>query len=235
MGRVEVARSRMAEALAGAEGHGEAEQRIVPPLMAAMETRMFTVKEREALSRKVIELSEKFEIPHTAAQGRIDLGRARAELGHPAEGVALIRQGIAEKEQTMSLLAHTHNYTVLAETQALVGEIDDALVTAEKAVELNPQERVDHPDAYRVRGELRLRKGLTELAEQDFRKAIALSQEMSAKMLELSATTSLARLLRDTNRREEARTMLSDIYNWFTEGFDTADLKDAKALLEELS
>jgi tetratricopeptide (TPR) repeat protein len=235
MGRVEVARTRMAEALAAADGHADAEQRIVPPLMAAMETGMFTVKERAALARKVIEMSEKFEILHMAGQGRIDLGRARAELGHPAEGVALIRQGIAEKEQTMSRLAHTHNYAVLAETQALAGEIDDALVTAEKAVELNPQERVDHPEAYRVRGEIRLRKGLTELAEQDFRKAIALSQEMSAKMLELGAMTSLARLLRDTERRDEARAMLAEIYNWFMDGFDTADLKDARALLEELS
>jgi predicted ATPase len=58
---------------------------------------------------------------------------------------------------------------------------------------------------------------------------------MSAKAWELRTTMSLARLLCDTGRRDEARTMLADIYNWFTEGFDTADLKDAKALLEELS
>jgi predicted ATPase len=58
---------------------------------------------------------------------------------------------------------------------------------------------------------------------------------MSAKTWELPATTSLARLLRDTGRRAEARTMLTEIYNWFTEGFDTADLKEAKALLEELA
>ena len=57
---------------------------------------------------------------------------------------------------------------------------------------------------------------------------------MNAKTLELRATTSLGRLLRDTNRRDEARVMLAEVYNWFTEGFDTADLKDAKALLEEL-
>ena len=57
---------------------------------------------------------------------------------------------------------------------------------------------------------------------------------MSAKAWELRATTSLARLLRDNNRHDEARAMLAEIYNWFTEGFDTADLKDAKALLEEL-
>jgi predicted ATPase len=58
---------------------------------------------------------------------------------------------------------------------------------------------------------------------------------MSAKAWELRATTSLARLMRDTNRRDEARNMLGEVYNWFTEGFDTADLKDAKALLDELS
>ena len=69
----------------------------------------------------------------------------------------------------------------------------------------------------------------------DFREAIRSRSTMGAKAWELRATMSLARLLRDTGRRDEARTMLADIYNWFTEGFDTADLKDAKALLDELS
>ena len=64
---------------------------------------------------------------------------------------------------------------------------------------------------------------------------IAIARNMNAKAWELRATTSLARLLRDTNRRDEARTMVAESYNWFTEGFDTADLRDAKALLEELS
>jgi predicted ATPase len=72
-------------------------------------------------------------------------------------------------------------------------------------------------------------------AEVCFRKAIEIAREQSAKWWELRATVNLARLLRDTNRRVEARAMLTDIYNWFTEGFDTADLKDAKRLLDELS
>jgi len=71
-------------------------------------------------------------------------------------------------------------------------------------------------------------------AEEYFRKAIEVARNQEAKSWELRATTSLAGLLRDTNRRDEAHAMLNDIYNWFTEGFDTADLKDAKALLEEL-
>jgi len=71
-------------------------------------------------------------------------------------------------------------------------------------------------------------------AESDFRSSIALAQSMCGKAWELRATMSLARLLDKQGRRDEARTMLTDIYNWFTEGFDTADLKDAKALLDEL-
>jgi predicted ATPase len=72
-------------------------------------------------------------------------------------------------------------------------------------------------------------------AEQCFRKAIEIARRQSAKSWELRATTSLARLLRDTNRRDQARMILAEIYNWFTEGFDTADLKDAKLLLDDLS
>ncbi len=73
------------------------------------------------------------------------------------------------------------------------------------------------------------------MAEADFRASIALAQRMGAKAWELRTTTSLARLLDSEGSRGEARTMLAEIYSWFTEGFDTADLKDAKALLDELA
>ncbi|MGH7985906.1 MAG: hypothetical protein ACREQX_06415 [Candidatus Binataceae bacterium] len=66
------------------------------------------------------------------------------------------------------------------------------------------------------------------------RRALGFAIELGAKWQQLSATPGLARLLRETNRRDEARATLSDIYDWFTEGFDTTDLKDAKALLDEL-
>ena len=72
-------------------------------------------------------------------------------------------------------------------------------------------------------------------AEACFRKAIEIARVQSAKWWELAATTRLARLMAKQGKRDEARSMLADIYNWFTEGFDTADLKDAKALLKELS
>jgi len=97
--------------------------------------------------------------------------------------------------------------------------------------------RLNEAEVYRLNGEAILMhdSSATAEAERCFRKAIEIARGQSAKWWELRATTSLARLLRDANRRDEARSILSDVYNWFTEGFDTADLKDAKALLEELN
>jgi tetratricopeptide (TPR) repeat protein len=123
----------------------------------------------------------------------------------------------------------------LAEAQAREGAIADALETVEQALQANPDQAVSRCDALRLRGDLRLKQGQIELAEADFREAISFAQEIGAKAYEMRGTTSLARLLRDTSRRAEARTMLAEIYGWFTEGFDTADLKEAKALLDQLS
>jgi predicted ATPase len=93
------------------------------------------------------------------------------------------------------------------------------------------------PEIHRLKGEatLMLDASATAEAEGCFRRSIEIARGQFAKWWELRATVSLARLLRDTGRRNEARAMLAEIYNWFTEGFDTADLKDAKALLDELS
>jgi predicted ATPase len=129
----------------------------------------------------------------------------------------------------------TYFTAYMAEAQIRTGAIVGALETIEQALQANPDELACRPEILRIRGELRLKQGQPELAEADFREAIALAQNMQAKAWELRATMSLARLLGTQGRRDEARTMLADIYNWFTEGFDTADLKDAKALLDELS
>ena len=124
--------------------------------------------------------------------------------------------------------------TGLAEAQALGGALAQSLRTIEEALTVNPQERYWRPETLRVRGDIRRQQGEEELAEADFREAIALAREMSAKAYELRAVTSLARLWRDQGRRAEARDLLAPVYGWFTEGFDTPDLKEAKALLESL-
>jgi predicted ATPase len=129
---------------------------------------------------------------------------------------------------------------MLAEVYIHVGRAEEAAVIVDE--QLGRTERSGVPlqgaaELYRLKGEAILGRDRSAIAEAEkcFRKAIEIAKGQSAKWWELRATVSLTRLLRDTNRRDEARAMLADIYNWFTEGFDTADLKDAKALLEELS
>jgi hypothetical protein len=123
----------------------------------------------------------------------------------------------------------------LAAAQECNGATADALETVEQALRVNPDELAYRPESFRLLGELRLKLGQLEQAEASFRKAIALASSMGSKACELRATMSLARLLASQGRRDEARVMLAEIYNWFTEGFDTADLKEAKTLLAELN
>ena len=126
-----------------------------------------------------------------------------------------------------------------AEATARTGKVEDALTSLSEALAHVEQtgEQVDYAEMLRLRGELLLMRdrSATAEAENSFRAALEVARAQEAKWWELPASVSLARLLRDTNRRDEARAMLAEIYNWFTEGFDTADLRDAKALLEELS
>jgi predicted ATPase len=107
--------------------------------------------------------------------------------------------------------------------------VDDALQLIERT-----RERWFAAELNRHKGQLLLRKGRREAAEQLYRKALSIAQEQEAKLWELRAAVSLARLGREQGRRAEARDILAPVYGWFTEGFDTPDLKEAKALLDEL-
>jgi predicted ATPase len=115
---------------------------------------------------------------------------------------------------------------------------DDALSAVSEALAVADQqeERYYEPDIHRIRGEVLPRQDGSNVEETEncFRRAIAIARKQCGKSLELRATMSLARLLAKQDHRNEARTMLAGIYNWFTEGFDTADLKDAKSLLAQL-
>jgi predicted ATPase len=128
--------------------------------------------------------------------------------------------------------------TLMAAALGRMGEFDEGLRYVDEALRFMERSGQRHyeVEVHRVKGELLLARDESNAAqsEQSFRTAIEIARTQHAKSWELRAATSLARLLRDTNRREEARAMLAEIYDWFTEGFDTADLKDAKALLDEL-
>jgi tetratricopeptide (TPR) repeat protein len=161
---------------------------------------------------------------------------ALVKTGNIEEGIAVLRETIARSEARLELVrAHCS----LAEAYRATGKPQEGLEMLRRAQDLMDQTGERHwaADLFRLRGELLLLDTPPAMdgAEASLRQAIEVAHRQSAKWWELRATTSLARLLAKEGKRDEARAMLSEIYNWFTEGFDTADLKDAKALLEELS
>jgi predicted ATPase len=123
-----------------------------------------------------------------------------------------------------------------AEAYGKAGRAENGLVLAEEALNLieRTEERAWEADAHRVKGDLMQLSGRPSEAEACFRQAIEIARRQQAKSWELRATLSLSRLLQKEGRSAEARRLLSEIYGWFTEGFDTPDLREAKALLEEL-
>jgi class 3 adenylate cyclase/tetratricopeptide (TPR) repeat protein len=234
LGRADLARERLARLMAETNKNNPAEVAWSGSNGAFFYLLLREHKRAEMLAARALELLEKHQMLQVAGFARCFLGWARAWLGHPSEGVALIRQAIAG---LAAIGTHSDLFTfALAESQALSGATGDALETIEQVLQPNrPDAGIARPEAFRLRGELQTKQGRHEAAEADFRKALTLAHSMGAKAWELRTTMSLVRLLRDTGRRHEAHSMLAETYNWFTEGFDTADLKEAKALLDELA
>jgi tetratricopeptide (TPR) repeat protein len=199
-------------------------------------TRLFMREHAQcaALAERALELSLKLDFPYVAAASRCVLGHARAQSGHASEGIGLIREGIAGLvDQGARLLLGNFTFYLAAALQRQ-GSLGEAFEIVEQALLVNPTVLANRPEMFRLRAELRLERGEQELAEADFRKAISLASTMDAKGWELRPTMSLARLLASQDRRDEARSMLAEIYGWFTDGFDLPDLEEARALLEEL-
>ena len=119
----------------------------------------------------------------------------------------------------------------------MAGQIEKAVALVNEALQTadRTEERWLVAEMNRHKGQLLLRQGYAELAEEFYRKAQSIAREQEAKLWELRAAVSLARLRRDQGHRAEARDLLAPVHHWFTEGFDTQDLKEANALLDELT
>jgi DNA-binding SARP family transcriptional activator/predicted ATPase len=171
------------------------------------------------------------------ATGTCYRGEAVAMLGQFQEGIAQMREGMTAEQSLGTRLNQQGVLCTLAQAQAEAGRPEEGLTTLAEALAWleETDERHWETEVRRAQGELLLMQGDEAEAEASFHKAIEVARRQNAKSWELRATTSLCRLWQRQGKRVQARLILAQIYNWFTEGFDTADLKEAKALLEELT
>jgi class 3 adenylate cyclase/tetratricopeptide (TPR) repeat protein len=185
-----------------------------------------------------VTLTTEHDLPQYLGWALAHRGQSLVALAQPREGISMLMQGLAKLGPTDCVSTISMLYTWLAEAHAQLGqsvEKQDCLAEAARIVE-RTDERVHEAELlHRVPGDLLNTAGDQSGAEQYYRRAIAVAEKQSPKLFQLRASISLARLWRDQGRQTEARDLLAPIYGWFTEGFDAPDLKEAKALLEELA
>jgi predicted ATPase len=187
------------------------------------------------LAEACIHLSSEQGFPYSLGMGVIFRGWALAQQGQVEVGSGEMYQAMASAKAMGIGVGHPHRLTLLAEVYGSAGRVEDGLSLLAEALDTSrcTEECVYDAEIHRVKGELLLVQGGN--AEASFQHAIEIARGQSAKSWELRATTSLCRLWQKQGRRKKACRELAAVYNWFTEGFDTADLKEAKALLDELS
>ena len=193
----------------------------------------------QAEAERAITVSREHQFLFWLTFGTILRGAALTELGEHKEGILQMRQGLTDYRAAGTGSCVPDFLARLATGLGTVGQIEDGLLLLTEArtlVEKN-QERWHEAEIYRLTGELLLQQAREPQAEAQeyFHKALAVARQQEAKSWELRAASSLARLWQQQGKHSKARNLLAPVYEWFTEGFDTADLKDAKSLLEELA
>jgi predicted ATPase len=171
------------------------------------------------------------------AAGTIFRGWVKVKNGDVTEGISLLRSGSTAFRATGSEAWMPYILALLARACEIAGQVEEAANLLDEALQIveRTSERWFAAELNRHKGRLLLRRGHSEAAEELYRKARSIAQEQEAKLWELRAAASLARLWGEQGRRVEARDLLAPVYGWFNEGFDTADLKEAKALIDELA
>jgi predicted ATPase len=237
LGYPEQALTRVHEALALAHElshpYSLAFARCVAALVSQCRRDVLTVYEH---AEAAIALSTEQGFPLWAAWGTSLRGWALALQGQGEAGIEQVRQGITSYRATGAALHIPYFCTVLADVCDHLGHPEDGLQALAEAHTLMEQhdERYWEAEICRLRGVLLLRHPGTSQAEAWLQRALDVARRQEAKSLELRAAVSLSRLWQQQGKQVEARELLAPIYNWFTEGFDTPDLQEARALLDEL-
>ena len=191
----------------------------------------------KAAAEEMMQLSREKGFEAWYATGACYRGEALVMLGRVSEGIAQMREGMAAHQSLDIRLTLPHILGSLAEAQAKTGHPEEGLTTQGEALALveETDERHWEAELYRLRGELLLMQGDDAEAEFSLKKAIGVARRQSAKSWELRASTSLTRLWQKQGKVDEAGQMLGEIYGWFSEGFDTPDPRETRALLEEFA
>jgi tetratricopeptide (TPR) repeat protein len=238
LGYIDQARSRLNEALSEARGLRHAQTLADVLVMASAVELTIGSPEIERHAEELLALSTEYGLPFYLGWATVLRGLSLTSLGQGQEGhgLSLIAGGMAGIRATGAV---TGTPTLLVEFGGACARLGqpveglDCLADAAQIIETTG-ERCYEAELHRCRGDLQNATGDPSAAERSYRQAIAVAKLQSAKLLELQASISLARLWCTQERRGEARDLLAPVYGWFTEGFDAADLTEAKALLEEL-
>jgi tetratricopeptide (TPR) repeat protein len=236
LGYVDAARSRAREALSEVNQLGHVFQLAWASMFACwLECAVGSPYDIRPHAEQVMSVASEF--PYCLAWGLIYRGWSMSALGESDEGYASIARGLSMHRATGSVAYSALALTLLAEACNRLGRTTEGLsylTEAEQIIETT-NDAFHEAELHRVRGDLLNANGDLAGAERSYQQAIAVAKRQSAKMFELRAATKLARLWRDQGKRDEARELLAPVYGWFTEGFDTRDLKEAKSLLDELA
>jgi predicted ATPase/DNA-binding winged helix-turn-helix (wHTH) protein len=199
-------------------------------------------RERQAAqeyAEAALHLTTEQGFPHWRAYGAILHGWALAHQGEAEAGMALLHEGLRARQATGAMLARPYFLSLLVEAYGAAGQSAAGLTVLTEACTLaeTSGECWYVPELYRLKGTLLLQQSPDHHVEAEvcFQQAIRIAQSQQAKSLELRAATSLARLWQQQGKRTEAYALLAPVYGWFTEGFDTADLQEARALMEALA
>ncbi len=191
----------------------------------------------QALAEEAIALSREEGFPFWLAVATLVLGWALIEQGQPEAGMVQLQQGVAACRATGARNWQPYQHYLLAEAHGKAGQVDEALLLLSEALTIAQQngERYWEAEIHRLQGELLLSSSANRVVEAEvcFNQAIEVAREQGAKSLELRAVMSLSRMWQQQDRGPDAHDLLAPVYNWFTEGFDSVDLKEAKALLGE--
>ena len=192
----------------------------------------------QACAEASISLATEQGFPYWMATGCLLRGWALAQQGQARDGIGQMNQGLSAFRATGAETLRPYWLALLADAYRIMGQPEAGLTVLTEALTLvdTTGERWYEAELHRLKGALLLQQSLDNSTEAEtcFHHALDLARNQQAKSLELRAATNLARLWQRQGKREEARQVLGDVYGWFTEGFDTADLQDAKALLEAL-